>query len=186
MNTGDERAPQVEVRPPLDDLAHLQDHVTRQFQQLRGRVSEMARLAETAQAGLQGPQGPAPHLRGGVWGRRVAVLLVGATALTIAFNVLSLAGAPDRPLRQTASSREARQEPGAGNLYTVPKVEGLSASQAMVALMSAGLRMGAAIPTKGALGLVVGTRPAAGMLVRPGTRVTVLVGVSEKRLKHER
>jgi hypothetical protein len=52
--------------------------------------------------------------------------------------------------------------------------------------MLAGLRMGEAIPTRGPLGLVVRTRPAVGMMVRPGTRVNVWVGVSKERLEYER
>jgi beta-lactam-binding protein with PASTA domain len=73
----------------------------------------------------------------------------------------------------------------AGTLSTVPPVEGLSAFQAMDAILLAGLRLGEAIPTKGPLGLVVETRPAAGTQVRPGTRVKVWVGVSKERLKYE-
>lgn len=167
---------------PLDELAILETQVVRQIQQLRDRLAEMPRPAEPSEAAALG----LGSTRG--WTRRVAVL-VAAVAIALVINALKLAGSPERGLHHVVgplvSSRAVGPELGTGTLYAVPSVEGLSAFQASAAILVAGLQMSEAIPIRGPLGVVVASRPAAGKMVRPGTRVTVWVGVSKERLRQE-
>jgi hypothetical protein len=68
----------------------------------------------------------------------------------------------------------------------VPSLAGLSAAQARLRILRAGLVLGEAIPVAGVPGMVVGSQPGFGERVQKGTEIVLLVGASPERLSTER
>lgn len=67
----------------------------------------------------------------------------------------------------------------------VPSLTGLTAAQARLEVLRAGLVLGEAIPVPGVPGIVVGSQPGFGERVPKGTEVVLLIGASPERISTE-
>jgi hypothetical protein len=87
----------------------------------------------------------------------------------------------DLPSEQSPATEVSGEESG----IVVPELAGLTASQAREVLVTVNLRVGGINPVQGEPGVVAGTRPVTGEVVRPGEAVTLLIGVESDRLERE-
>jgi serine/threonine protein kinase len=114
----------------------------------------------------------------------VSVLSVALTAAAVV--VLTSGPSPKRPIQRPLAARMMPSSPTTQTFgVTVPEVEGLSATEARVALERAGLLVVDAEPTPGPPGKVVDTDPAVSAIVERGSAIVLYVGASADRLRDE-
>jgi serine/threonine protein kinase len=114
----------------------------------------------------------------------VSVLTVALTATAVV--VLTSGPSPRRPIQRPLAVRTMPSSATTKTFgVTVPEVEGLSATEARVALERAGLLVVDAEPTPGPPGKVVDTDPAVSAIVERGSPIVLYVGASADRLRAE-
>jgi hypothetical protein len=111
----------------------------------------------------------------------IAAVIAGVIAGVVPGILTGTLFQEDLPSEQQPSPDVTGQ--GAG--IVVPEMAGLTASQAREVLVTVNLRVGGIVPVQGEPGVVAGTRPATGEVVRPGEAVTLLIGVEPDRLGEE-
>jgi hypothetical protein len=111
----------------------------------------------------------------------IAAMIAGAIAGVVPGILSGTLFQGDLPSEQSPATEVNGEESG----IVVPELAGLTASQAREVLLTVNLRMGGINPVQGEPGVVAGTRPATGEVVRPGEAVTLLIGVESDRLERE-
>jgi hypothetical protein len=116
------------------------------------------------------------------WGPRLATLVLAGSALGVG-AAWALVSSDAEPPGAEPEGAEPSVTSAAGAV--VPDAEGLSALDARRRLTAAGLTLAEVVPIPGTPGVVVGSVPAAGRHVTPGTPVTLYVGVERDRYDRE-
>ena len=111
----------------------------------------------------------------------IAAMIAGAIAGVVPGILSGTLFQGDLPSEQSPATEVNGEESG----IVVPELAGLTASQARQVLITVNLRMGGSVPVRGEPGVVAGTRPGTGEVVRPGGAVTLLIGVEPDRLERE-
>ncbi|HZB04616.1 MAG TPA: PASTA domain-containing protein [Actinomycetota bacterium] len=111
----------------------------------------------------------------------IAAMIAGAIAGVVPGILTGTLFQGDLPSEQSPATEVNGEESG----IVVPELAGLTASQAREVLITVNLRMGGSVPVRGEPGVVAGTRPGTGEVVRPGGAVTLLIGVEPDRLERE-
>jgi hypothetical protein len=124
--------------------------------------------------GLRSPSWIA--LRANVWPLSLA-LVVGSLGGGALSYINTASDQPPEPAT-TVSQAPTSQ-------LTVPSLSGLTAAEARQELVRAGLVLDDLVAARAEPGRVVGSVPAQGHAVSPGTAVTLLVGVDQQRFRLE-
>jgi PASTA domain len=117
--------------------------------------------------------------RANLWPLSVALLMgsLGGAVINDLSHLETTSTEPRVTVRTVSPARTSQ--------HSVPPVAGMTAAQARQVLVRAGLVLDDLVAARAEPGRVVGSIPAQGHPVAPGTAVTLLVGVEQQRFRLE-